>query len=110
MTDLEITKLCAEAIGFKTIQYVTGDGCLCHASGGLKHDFYFNPIHDDAQLLALVKRLSLQIHHHGCADAKASLVTVTGMWLPGTRKFSVCANNLNRAACECTAVMQKAKS
>jgi hypothetical protein len=65
---------------------------------------------DDAQAMALVKRFSINIHHHGCADAKASLVTVTGHWQPFTEEFKVVSDDLNRAIRELVAKMWKEKS
>ena len=60
MTDLEMTRLCAEAMGFKPVSTTTGEtAVLCAAMGGLKHDFYFDPLHNDAQLMALVKKFPI---------------------------------------------------
>jgi len=95
MTDLEITRLCAEAM-FTPLEWE-------------QRLFEYDPLHDDAQCMALVKKLSIQIHHHGTAAYKANLVTVEGVWVPYGPRFKVCAPNLNRAICECVAKMQQAK-
>ena len=50
MTDLELTKLCAEAMGIEISPVRHGDG-----------DFsLYDPLHDDAQAMALVKKFEKQ--------------------------------------------------
>ena len=119
MTDLEITKLCAEAMGWKHLGAVgvtppkrgeadpKGLWCL---SGG--NDWWINPagfnvcapcqgipdpLHDDAQAMALVKRLYLVISHAG----EKWLVT-TGQSFPDEGDW-IANKDLNRAICECCA-------
>ena len=101
MTDLEITRLCAEAMGLKTVQYVTGDGCLCTANEKLKKDFYFDPLHDDAQALALVKKFGLAI----------DIMSVRKLgWCVWPSDDALIVNvDLNRAICECVARIEEAK-
>ena len=89
MTDLEITKLCEEAIG---------------------SDFYggkFDPLHDDAQAMALVKKLWLD-----CTVLVGAVESGGQSWLvraaDGTSSHH--DETLNRAICECAAKMQKAKN
>src|SRR3990167_1051712 len=121
MTDLEMTRACAEAMGWKHLGAVgveppkrgepdpKGLWCL---SGG--NDWWVNPqgynvcapcsgipdpLHDDAQAMALVKKLRLdiiaggsdgwEVHHEG--------------WP------TYCNDDLNRAIVECVARMQKEK-
>ena len=43
ITDLEITKLCAEAMGYR-------------------NSSHYNPLHNDAQAMALVKKLGVAIY------------------------------------------------
>jgi hypothetical protein len=58
MTDLEMTKLCAEAMGISATETKAGDlGVHRDASGAV----YYNPLHNDAQAMALVKRFSIGI-------------------------------------------------
>ena len=55
MTDLEITKLCAEAVGVSVHEYQDGSlyhfGGLCE--GGIED---YDPLQDDAQAMALGKK------------------------------------------------------
>jgi hypothetical protein len=110
MTDLEITKLCADAMGFRvgTAEEMGADDdeeglivafeCVLAPGCGAKYD----PLHDDAQAMALVKRFGLGIY---CDEDN-------GEW--GCYKFKeesgpepdVTNTNLNRAICECVAKMQ----
>ena len=95
MTDLEITRLCAEAMGVKLGNFQTNDD-----DDRVPIDSYnfYMPLHDDAQAMALVKKFEITT-------------------LPQRGKWSVvCAwmgsdlhDDLNRAICECVAKMQKAK-
>ena len=99
MTDLEITKLCAEAMG---VDFSKGFGTItCKECGeiGIPYD----PLHDDAQAMALVKKFNLQIQspaidgeHWHCWKFKAP--NHTGL-----------SKDLNHAICECVAKMGKAK-
>ena len=62
MTDLEITKLCAEAMGIDFISNLTIETCPTKSGEfcieiGLQ-DLY-DPLHDDAQAMALVRRLKI---------------------------------------------------
>ena len=97
MTDLEITRLCAEAMyapkrvksAAKSVFYEDAPGQWVH----------FDPFDDDAQCFALVKKFNIQIEGY-----------------PGD--YSVCVDDncaspftkdLNRAICECIASMQEKK-
>ena len=110
MTDLEITKLCAEAMGFdkyewKTIGIISGTNIpISLPTGQIQYD----PLHDDAQAMALVKKFHVHQEwsegRHGdhwqalCWDYAAN------RWTEIQRK-----SDLNRAICECVAKMQRAK-
>lgn len=131
MNDLEITKLCAEAMGIVLMSwddhrlarmylteklqsrddaYYKLDGKLegsvdnwewfCWESNLLAN---FNPLHDDAQAMALVKKFGLDIISDPDASGKdwdvRHLLTSAS-----------CSTDLNRAICECVAKMQKAKA
>lgn len=103
MTDLEMTKLCAEAMGFVEPIYrwqEREDYLMDTASCVIAYD----PLHDDAQAMELVKKFELQISG-GITE-----------WAVGSREptFSsienmACGKNLNRAICLCVAKMQTAK-
>lgn len=98
MTDLEITKLCAEAMGYRIVYPDQIDLPLCVESSHGSSVYY--PLHDDAQAMALVKIFKLFVN-----------------WDNGTC-WVMCAESdcdsddhtdLNRAVCECVARMQAAK-
>lgn len=97
MTDLEITKLCAEAMRFGVDHT---DGGMVWAYEGQPHydlpRFAYDPLHNDAQAMALVKKFCLQINWRGVWPA-------VGSWEP------IHGPDLNRAICEYVAKMQSAK-
>jgi len=96
MTDLEITKLCAEAMGY------TKWGChLGGLPGFTKETGVYDPVHDDAQAMALVKRFALSIG--GGPDGwecwfEEGQNDFGGFWNK--------SDSLNRAICICVANMQ----
>ena len=55
MTDLELTKACAEAMGFTIFEEHEHNGLWCHGPDRSQHGFWYHPLHDDAQALALGK-------------------------------------------------------
>ena len=129
MTDLEITKRCAEAMGMRQFEYfppgdypdqhgtyeISGDEIyrLSGNSLGGYNRYPYDPLHDDAQAMALVKKFDLNIiksddewwvHEspHICdyiATAERHDVTDWGAY----------DKDLNRAICECVAKMGEAK-
>lgn len=98
MTDLEMTKLCAEVIGKSTGErfYIKENGSVVYLYKNKKYD----PLHDDTQAMALVKKLKLNVEctHHG--------------WNVYYRlhDFDTYNADLNRAIVECVALMQKEKA
>ena len=114
MTDLEITRLCAEAIGYAVVETSQGlrarDGeydFMVLGSDGGPYLRRFNPLHDDAQAMALVKKFWLDIEVF--IGTKEPLLC----WgVVGAQKGAHRVKNtdLNRAICECVAKMQKAKA
>ena len=103
MTDLEITRLCAEAMGFfiNKEQY-SNITLLCREDsedGGFQTMWYW-PLTNDAQAMALVKKFGLQIFLHGdfwcCIDFGQEHQTEDV--------------SLNMAICECVAKMMKGKA
>ena len=83
MTDLEMTKLCAEAMG---------------PSG--RDERTYDPLHDDAQAMALVKKFQINIAWYEVNMPRPTFEPTVYMW----RK-----KDLNRAIVECVAKMQAAK-
>ena len=104
MTDLEITKLCAEAMGLEVPSWsVKATVLTVYDSAGVLSRY--DPMHDDTQAMALVKKFKLNIRP---AD-----------WLPRwhwrvgnelTIQPMSINTDLNRAICECVAKMQAAKN
>ena len=94
MTDLEIIRLCAEAINLGA--EIDENGCYYDSEGSYRG---YWPLTKDEQAMALVKRLGLQIN--------ATLVNPF-LWCVNdvNENFSAESENLNRAICECVAKMQ----
>lgn len=79
MTDLELTKLCADAMGLTSW-----------------HDksYWYEPLTNDSQAMALVKKFKLDIEWMG---------TDTDLWRV---EYAHSDESLNRAICKCIAVKQ----
>ena len=104
MTDLELTRLCAEAMGIEI--------CARHShlwphyfDGSINEwgeDVRYDPLHNDAQAMALVKKMDLRINRerHGTRYAVHT----------AQYQNMIMDADLNRAICECVANMQKAKT
>lgn len=107
MTDLEITRLCAEAMFNPIDKPIESRGQLfiCY------HPLYevlplyhpYDPLHDDAQAMALVKTFGIGIT---CVSLGGKL---GDEWKVYLGSFRAKDSNLNRAICECVAKMQKTK-
>ena len=101
MTDLEIIRLCALALhgGFNPVRLGNSEAgeLVRYECQGEK----FDPLHGDAQAMALVKKFGLGVDTY--AD-KSWLVT--GGW---NSEEEVSNADLNRAICECVAKMQATK-
>ena len=100
MTDLEMTRLCAEAMGLNmNPDDVPEDQVLLY--------YKYDPLHDDAQAMELVKKFKPEI---------TFLEDLVKVWLPQARTKNldyqqpVIARDLNRAIVECCARMQAAKA
>ena len=103
MTDLEMTRLAAEAIGLDVYVDAYGDLCLPNVD----HDgdnYHYWPLHDDAQAMALVKKFYLDIECY----ATSSMWTVLFDDLRSVYKVGPLPD-LNRAIVECVANMMAAK-
>ena len=101
MTDLKITRLCAEAMG---LEFKVAQELYCSWNAPLEiwtKDGSYNPLYDDAEAMALVKKLGIEIH---CRTDRngwyVGIVDSDGMTPDG---------DLNRAICLCVAAMQQAK-
>lgn len=109
MTDLEMTMLCALAMGFD-MSIERGDlvwdsdmpQWYANKVSREPHDVeHWEPLKDDAQAMALVKKMELMISPP--IEPREMQWLVTGMSLPSSRNL-----DLNRAIVECVAKMQSA--
>ena len=108
MTDLEITRHCAEAMGWhtgrlasKVVAYSVRD-CAIIAGNDHGGESVYDPLHDDAQAMALVKKFKPMIDTY-----------FDGTWVVGSGwhgAVQIENTDLNRAICECVAKLQAAKS
>lgn len=96
MTDLEMTKLCAEAMGWNWKEH----GSLFISSGTGPWEAY-DPLHDDAQAMALVKKFDLMVSPKLLQRPRWFVSDGT----LGRGGYSV---DLNRAIVECVAKLQAA--
>lgn len=107
MTDLEMTKLCAEAMGYESIKLGTRRGpgrepfdTVWVAHNALDDHLVYEVLSGlfaDAQAMALVKKFWL----HVIPSNYIFLVCTTG------KKFKGMSIDINRAIVECVANMQK---
>ena len=117
MTDFEITRLCAEAMDYQLgemIAPVRGapKQQMVFMNGRAYHEPY-DPLHDDAQAMALVKKFHLLLFR-----PFDKWQAVPAKWWNKAPQFihdgdyNPLAQNddLNRAICECVAKMQAAKA
>lgn len=104
MTDLEITRLCAEAMGYQ-IYSADINGLRVHIRPQSAALMNYDPLHDDAQAMALVKRLCLYISGSGGATGHKRYWQVSYDDLEYTNSIQ----DLNRSICECVAKMQREK-
>jgi len=81
VTDLEMTRLCAEALG-------------------VNPEYRWNPLHDDAQAMALVKKMDLSIDRGGQQ-------TASPWWCARNGTIRRVNADLNRCIVECVAKMWK---
>jgi len=103
MTDLELTRLCAAAMGLSYEEFGAGDKAelmIPRWPTATAHVMRYDPLHDDAQVMALVKKLGLQISYYRTAN-KPDWRAVSNDGL-----HSVHHKNLNRAICVCAAETQ----
>lgn len=105
MTDLEMTKLCADAMGYEVFGgHVAWVVAKPEAERG-KYD----PLRNDAQAMALVKKFGLRIDE--APEGRGAEVWEVVKWDWRSNEDEVRAKNgdLNRAIVECVAKIQAAK-
>ena len=104
MTDLEITKLCAEAMGFESIG-IEEDRHGQFVQVWYKSDWLtWQPLIDDAQAMVLVKKFHIAL---GWNPGWAAFRQDTKKWVYGTEVDG--RDDLNRTICNCVAKMQASK-
>ena len=108
MTDLEITRLCAEAMKMRLNWADDQDD---HPGSYWDHDGSYRtywPLYNDAQAMALVKKLQMLVRWDGGVHGWTA-----GCWYEGSKGQAIwtdwTAQDLNSAICECVAKMQAAK-
>ena len=126
MSDLEITKLCAEALGWTHLgaigtTYERTDGLYC-LSGG--NDWWRepeghsicgrceqipDPLYDDAQAMALVRKLDITLEPYRTGSWRAVISNNEHDMSKHCEDFTASSDDLNRAICECVAKMQQAQ-
>lgn len=109
MTDLEMTRLCAQAMGWTFVDSGPTHEGWC--AGRYEKDgapgqweYSWKPLHDDAQAMALVKKLGLSVIWS--KEREDWDVGPNGI---GVSEQDACDVNLNRAIVECVAKMETAK-
>ena len=111
MDDREITRLCAQAMGWhvgklasKVVAYKV-NACAIIAGNAQGGESVYDPLHDDAQCMALVKRFGIGFDPTRGEDfASAAIRDEHGTML------IYCDPSLNRAICLCVANMQSKES
>ena len=107
MTDLEMTRLCAEAMGYR-VHSVNPKVYYNEASKYSLLAVDWEPLKDDAQAMALVKKMRLGIN----AWSPDYQVWIQSGQISAEESGRTCTFNadLNRAIVECVAKMQTAKA
>ena len=110
MSDLEITRLCALALVGRllAIQEDTGERWIAVKIDG-KHPERFDPLRNDAQAMALVKKKNLYIGPPLYFEELIDWTVSNASALKSATTTSARNRNLNRAICECVAKVQAAK-
>ena len=100
MTDPEITRLCAEAMGFLIVGETTppSGGVWAMQEGGGKQ---YHPLHDDAQAMALVKKFELSLWRATWKKDKPWRAEKLNE--RGIAHYAESTEGYNRAICECVA-------
>lgn len=107
MTDHEMTRLCAEAMGYEIDDGPsngggvgnTGFDMLGRAVLDWHNGKFFAPLQDDADAMALVKKYATEIWK-GRSEWRVAI----------DERFLTVSADLNRAICGCVAKMQAAKA
>ena len=110
MTDLEMTRLCAEAMGLRWIgrqeirAFNPDQWSNWVRVPDKTEEFRFDPLHDDAQAMALVKKFRMGIDDGATSGDKCGASLHVGGVI-----YTAVADDLNRAIVEAVAKWQAAK-
>ena len=107
MDDLEITKLCAEAMGLffgVSKSDPNPDNLYVSVSAFAGPWMFYDPLHDDAQAMALVKKMCLDI------IKLSSSLKWRVYYFAAEERTQAIGYDLNRAICTTVAKMQQAKN
>lgn len=104
MTDLEMTRLCAEAMGDDAWTDINGRW-YCEVRG---QETLFDPLRDRAQAMDLVEKLNLSVDSPDWRDPQG-WTTWRALHYSGGAKIEGHDRNLLRAICLCAARVQLAK-
>lgn len=97
MTDLEITKACAEAVGYEVLPTKIKNYCRVRIQyPSSHHDVSYEPFSDGAQCFDLMKKFGL--HAIWFIGSRGAIWSVTY-----PRTHPTASSSLNRAICECVA-------
>ena len=114
MTDLEITKLCAEAAILQRDQPIESHGqlFLCYHPIDERVPRYhlYDPLHDDAQAMALVKKFGLALWGNDGTASEWKWHAEEQIFPDHRPPIIGHGQTANRAICGCVAKMMKAKN
>ncbi len=101
ITDLEMTRLCAEAMGYRILRERKASKQLDYGDAILVKELssVYWPLHDDAQAMALVKKFHILIGTD--SNHWTAFIPTVGR--------SIHSTDLNRAIVECVAKMRREK-
>ena len=110
MIDLEMTRLCAEAMGYDEYSEQLDAEARIYVylerNAGIGTRIY-DPLHDDAQAMWLVKNCSLTLTNVFESSGGNFIWRVEkSEWNTGDGRFTTFSGSLNRAIVECVAKMQ----
>ena len=105
MTDLEMTTLCAEAIGLHVGRIIVDSVFVCDSDEDIP-TIQYDPLHDDAQAMALVKKFALCVWQATWNPDQPWYVEA----FRASPEYRFAGNvDLNRAIVECVSRMQAEK-
>lgn len=104
MDDLEMTKLCAEAMGLEVSQLLNTGICIFANEDKSGGPVFYRPLKNDAQAMALVKKCGLEIWMR----PRPNCWNVAPFDYDSEIRAE--SDNLNHAIVECVAKMQKQKA